>query len=314
MKPKVDRTKPLAEITFHCPGCKATLKAAPARVEDDPEAEHHPFAYFAICPACKNEVGQAPWERALLKAWANATGPVTPEGKAETAKNLEGHPTKEEALRTRFNSMKHGLSARTAQYFPARPDGYAFCKACEVDREWCGRQAACVKQTQLFMLHHAAFETRDPKHLKGIYADMQAAVTALVQQIIQTIIADGPKLTTPEYYSHEGICYVAEFIDGDTKEKKTIYNVQAHPLFKPLEELLSRNNMSLADMGMTTKVIELEHDELGRLQSQSQDRLLISDFMRQTKDSQDALGDMMKRALEKRGRDPVLIEQQQEGD
>lgn len=311
MKPKVDLSKPLKAITFRCQGDSLTFKAEPARIADDPESEHHPYAYFAPCPKCKEECAQAQWDRALIKAWANATGPVTPEGKAATAANLEGHPTREEALRTRFNGMKHGLSARTAQYFPARPDGYAFCKACDVDREWCGKQAACTKQTKLFMLHHAAFEQRDPKHLKGIYADMQAAVTALVQQIIQTIIADGPKLSTPEYYSHEGIMYLAEYEDPETHEKKVIHNVQAHPLFKPLEELLSRNNMTLSDMGMTTKVIELEHDELGRLQSGKEDRQLISEFVHQQSESLRALKGMMEKSKQKRDRDPVLIEHHQ---
>jgi len=62
---------------------------------------------------------------------------------------------------------------------------------------------------------------------------------------------------------------------------------------------------------MTTKVIELEHEELGRLESQKEGRQLIGDFMRQTQQSQDALKDMMQRALDKRGRDPVLIEHNQ---
>ena len=123
-----------------------------------------------------------------MKAWANATGPRTEEGKAATAANLEGHPTKEEAQRTRFNAMKHGLAARTATYFPAKYDGYEFCSTCDVDRNFCASQPACVKKTELFMLHHAAFEQRNPKHLMGIYSDLQASVLAVVQQIIQTIV------------------------------------------------------------------------------------------------------------------------------
>jgi hypothetical protein len=69
--------------------------------------------------------------------------------------------------------MKHGLSACTATYFPAKPDGYAFCKTCDVDRVFCASQHACIKKTELFMLHHAAFEQRNPKHLMDTYSDLQ---------------------------------------------------------------------------------------------------------------------------------------------
>lgn len=115
--------QPLDQITFHCDACYRSFKAAPRRVEDEPETEHHPFRYFAVCPRCDAECEQARFERGLIKAWASATGPRTPEGKAASAKNLEGHPTPEEALRTRFNAMKHGMAAKVATYFPAKPDG-----------------------------------------------------------------------------------------------------------------------------------------------------------------------------------------------
>lgn len=117
--PKKDLSHALPEVTFHCRPSNYTFKAEPARIQDDPDQEHHPFQYFAQCSYCSDEAPQAQHERSLLKAWANATGPRTAEGKAATARNLEGHPTPEEALRTRFNAMKHGLCAQEATYFPA---------------------------------------------------------------------------------------------------------------------------------------------------------------------------------------------------
>ncbi|MTD32389.1 hypothetical protein [Paludibacterium denitrificans] len=47
------------------------------------------------------------------------------------------------------------------------------------------------------MVHHAAFEQRNPKHLTPIYSSIQASITAIIQQILQTIIADGVKLEAP---------------------------------------------------------------------------------------------------------------------
>lgn len=216
-------------------------------------------------------------------------------------------------MRTRFNGMKHGLAARTATYFPAKPDGYDFCRRCDIDRDWCADQPACSKQTQLFMLHHAAFETRNPKHLTGIYADLQGAVMAVLQQILQTIIADGVKITCPQWYTDKdtGRVLIAEYLDEDGN-RRILNDIQAHPLFKPLGELLSRNNLSLADMGMTSKVIEEEQEEMGRLQVQDDTRQALTDFSRQQAASLDALREMMERAQANRKSDPILIEYQQQ--
>lgn len=284
-------------------------------MEDALEQEHHPFAYFANCPKCGHECEQAPWQKALLKAWRNATGPKTLEGKAATAANLEGHPTKEESLRTRFNAMQHGLSARTATYFPAKPDGYAFCKTCEVDRVWCKAQPACAKKTELFMLHHAAFEQRDPRVLGGIYADLQASIFAVLQQILQTIIADGVKIATPEFsFDKDGTCIVAQYtyqdpVSGESKTR-IITNMEAHPLFKPLAEMLSRTGLSLSDMGMTAKVLENEDAELGRLNDGAAQREETSDFHRRQVEALEGLAAVMQRAQSNKARDPVLIEHQ----
>jgi hypothetical protein len=307
------RSQPMDDVTFRCGVCRHVFNARPSEVVDAPEREHHPWDYYAACPVCDARAGQAYWEKALLKAWTAATGPKTPEGLAATAKNLEGHPTPEEARRTRFNAMKHGLAARTATYFPAKPDGYAFCKACDIDRDWCADQPACARQTQLFMQHHAAFESGDPKHLKGIYADLQGAIMAVLQQILQTIIADGVKITCPQWYTDKetGRVIIAEYIDENGK-RRVLTEIEAHPLFKPLGELLSRNSLSLADMGMTAKVIEQEEQEMGRLQAQDDARQALSDFSRQQADSLAALRAMMERAQENRKNDPILIEYQKQ--
>lgn len=306
-----DRSQPLSSINFHCAHCAQAFKAEPGRVEDDAAQEHHPYRYYAPCPKCERECEQAAWEKGLLKAWANATGPKTEEGMAATAANLEGHPTREEALRTRFNAMKHGLSARTATYFPAKPDGYDFCSHCDVDRVWCQAQPACAKKTELFMLHHAAFEQKNPRHLSGIYADLQASLFAVLQQILQTIIADGVKMETVRWYTNkEGEILVAEYVDEDGKRRIMKESIIAHPLFKPLGELLSRAGLSLADMGMTAKVIEAEDEEMGRLQEDQQQRDSMHAFQQRQVTALEALSGALERARSNKQRDPVLIEHQ----
>lgn len=307
-----DRSDPLKEVNFHCRACGARFVAAPARVEEAPEDAYHPWRYFSQCSKCEAEAAQAGWERALLKAWTKATGPRTAEGLAATAKNLEGHPTPEESRRTRFNAMKHGLDAKVATYFPAKPDRYARCRTCEVDRDWCAKQPACVKQHEPFLLYHAAFEQRNPRLLAGIYAETQAVVYGLLNEILLTIVADGAKIESPEYYTDpDGRLIVATYID-ETGKRRIIKKIEAHPLFKPLAELLSRNNLSLADMGMTAKVIDDEQEAMGRLRSDEDSRAALAHFGQQTADSVNALRDMLQRAQVNRARDPVLIEHQQD--
>lgn len=308
-----DRSQPLAEINFHCGPCSSAFKGEPRRVEDAPENEHHPWRYFGACPKCGAEREQAGWERNLLKAWANATGPKTEGGRAATTANLEGHPTPEEALRTRFNGMKHGLSARTATYFPAKPDGYAFCASCDVDRVWCSNQPACASKTELFMLHHAAFEQRNPKHLMGIYADLQASIFAVLQQILQDIVATGVKIENPKYtVNGDGQVVVAEYID-ESGQRRIIKDVQAHPLFRPLGELLSKTGLSLADMGMTMKAIDDEETELGQLSHERADQQNMEDYRARQVAALEAVAAMVSRAGDKTKHDPILIEYEQEG-
>lgn len=308
---KQDTFAPLAEVTFRCPVCRATWKSAPERVEDWDDDQIHPWRYFAA-HECGRECEQAPFERGLLRAWRSATGPKTPEGIAATTKNLEGHPTPEEALRTRFNGMKHGLSARTATYFPAKPDGYAFCSTCNVDRPWCKEQPACVKQTQHFMLHHAAFEQRNPKHLMGIYADFHAALMATISECLRRIIGDGVTVATPKtYVDKDGRCLVVEYLD-EQGNRQTVLDVQAHPLFRPVAELITRTGIDLANLGMTPRQVPEEDEQKGKLADDRESAAVLQE--RQVKALED-LRTLMNRAQSNANNDPVLIEyQQQMGD
>lgn len=261
-----DPDRSLTEVTFRCATCAGSFKAAPGRVEDAPDEEHHPYRYFAVCPECGADCPQVGWERGLIKAWAKSTGPKTDEGKARSAANLKGHPTPEESRRIRFNALKHGLYMKQSEYFPARPGKYAFCASCTVDRGYCARQPACVKQTEVFMLHHAAFDQKNPALLTDMYGSLQASIYSLLSQMVQTVIADGVKIERPCFdFDKEGGFHLAEFVDDDGT-KRRIMDLSAHPLLKPISDFLSKNNLSLSDMGMTMKMVEEEPTLPGQLQ------------------------------------------------
>lgn len=308
---KKDTYQPLQEVEFQCRPCGRMWNTAPARVEDFPEDEVHPWRYVATCPDCGKEREQSARQRGLIRAWRKATGPRTPEGIAATARNLEGHPTPEEALRTRFNGMKHGLNAKVASYFPAKPDGYAFCGGCDVDRSYCKAQPACVRQAQHFMLHHAAFEQKNPKHLLGIYADFHAALMLTIQQILQTIIADGVTIRTPQtYIDKEGRCLAVEYFDEDGR-RCVVRDIEAHPLFRPLGELISRTGISLGDLGITGRVQEEDMPLPGQLKA-GESAAALEDFAERQTKALESLQGLLARGKARAESDPVLVEYKQQ--
>lgn len=310
-----DWTAALSHVNFRCGVCTAVWSCPPGLIEGDaaPEAAHHPYRYFADCAKCGAlHQPQASWERALLKAHQRSTGPVTDGGRAASAANLAGHPTAEEALRTRFNALKHGLNARTATYFPARPGKYTFCSTCEVDRGWCGEQAACVKQTEIFMLHHAAFEQRNPRVLAQLHGDLQASLTAALQMCIQEVLGTGVMIKQPRVeLDRNGTAVTLTYLDAEG-ERQYIYDYQSHPAFKPIEALVSRLGLSMADLGMTPRAAEAEEEAaLGRLNVGDADsREALSSFGERMLKVTAAAAALIATAQKNTREDPVLLEHQ----
>ena len=314
------RLDPLQKVTFRCGGCGHQWESAPERIEDCDDQPWHPWRYIAVCPVCATEAPQVWWERNLLKAHANATGPRTDEGKAATAANLVGHPTPEEAKRTRFNSLKHGLFARTATYFPARPGKYPHCEGCEYLDNGCDRYPihgknppACLKRTELFMRHQIAFDAKDPALLASLRADTQAALQAIIDDMILAIASQGVSLRAPEYWVDykSGVCGVVDYADPDSGEKKIIYKTSANPLLKPLIEMIQKNNLSLSDMGMTPKVQEEQDVMRGALEQEAGERETLREFQGRQQALLERLQDQVERSRARLERDPVRIEHQQ---
>lgn len=306
-KPRHD---PLKTVAFSCPDCRHSWEAEPERIEAAPSQDWHPHAYFSTCPACGAEAGQAAWQRGLLKAWANSTGPRTPEGKAASAANLEGHPTPEEAKRTRFNAMKHGLFARTATFFPAKPGRYPHCKSCEhLETEACVEQRACLKRAELFLRHQVAFEQGDPQMLMSLRADTQAGVQALISDMLLTIYLDGgPRLKSPEwYYDKEGDFHLAAYIDENGNEVR-IEKLEAHPLLKPLIDFLSKNAMTLADLEMTPKSRDEQEALQGYLDGKREDEETALEYQERQTLALERLREQIEASQRQLRRDPVLIE------
>ena len=304
--------EPRPRAHFHCRGCGNRFEAEPGRVEAAAELEHHPWRYFARCPACESEAPQAAWEQALFKAWVNATGPKTAEGIARTAANLEGHPTPDEAKRTRFNAMRHGLCARTATYFPAKPGHYPHCEGCEyLAARDCVPAGACLKRTELFLRHQVAFETGDPRQLTQLAADRQAALAGLIDDMILAIAQDGgPRIKDVVWYhDKEGGFHLAEFIDEDG-EKRRIHELKEHPLLRTLILYIEKNRMTLADLNMTPRLQDDDDVLQGFLDAKKETSGELLEYEKRQAAALEGLVGMIQRSQTLTRRDPVLIEHQ----
>ncbi|MFP4162128.1 MAG: hypothetical protein ACLFSK_09150 [Ectothiorhodospira sp.] len=296
---------PLKHVHFRCRFCGHSFEAEPDAVREDQDADsqHHPWRYEARCPSCGETAEQAPWERALQKAYTCSTGPRTQGGKDRVRENLRGHPTPEETDRTRFNALKHGLYARVATFYPAKPGKYPQCEGCEY-RDTCGvSHRHCLKRAELYLKHHIAFETRDPGMLTELRADTQAGVQALINDMILTITQDGgPRLRSPEWRAdEEGAIHLVRYEDDDGNLQQ-IYRHEAHPLLKHLMDFISKNTMTLADMGMTPKVVQEEEEERGHLEDKRKAREEFSEFQQRQMDQQQRLMQLIERGAPPAGR------------
>lgn len=308
----------LLKLNFHCRKCGDRFEAEPSATVDCPEREWQPAEYFADCPSCGAQAAQAAWEVNLAKAHAHATGPRTPDGLAAATKRLSGHPTPEEAKRTRFNALKHGAFAGTALYWPSRPGAYAECDTCEHFNRGCdirpppGRKnpLGCLKKSELMMQFQIAFDAGDPTMLKQHAATMQAAVFHMVNDMIRTVIRDGMTLRTPEWqFDKDGVLHVATYTDG-MGEERTIEKVEAHPLLKYVIEYMNRNGMTLPDSGMTMKVKDEQENIRGFLDADNAKAESALEFQERATKALEGLAGLVERSQQRKLQDPVLIEHQ----
>jgi hypothetical protein len=318
-KPRLD---PLSKVDFRCEDCGEKFTAAPEITEECPEQQYHPWYYTAHCPACKGIAEQSPVQRGLLKAWANATGPRTAEGKAKSAANLDGHPTPEETLITRMNAMIHGGHANKLMLFPAKPGKYPTCQVCDHYGEACienppsyhENPPRCLKKSEILMRHHIAFEAGDPSLLIDMRANSQAGIQMLIDEMILQIAQDGgPRIMELKWYhDKEGGFHLAQYRDADTNEMVQVYEAKAHVLLKPLIEFMSKNSLTLSDMGMTPKVQQENELLEGHLKSDLQNKQDEESFRTHQLTQMEQMKAYILRSQQRLENDPVLIEHQME--
>lgn len=308
---KLKFLNPRSDITFKCDACMHVWDSEPEEIVDAPELAH-PYRYFATCVKCRATAQQIPWQRGLFSSYVKSTGPKTIEGKAASAANLDGHPTPEEAMRTRFNALKHGAAAKQALYFPAKPGKYDACETCDIDHDYCSQQVACMRRTELFMRHLIAIQNGDPEMLRENHAIQQANFAALMDDMLLSVISKGVALEAPVYsFDKEGGFHLGNYKDPTTGETKLLTELKANPLLKHIFDLIGKNNLSLSDLGMTQKVQDDNDIKMGKLQQDGVEKQSLLSFQEKQAEQLGKLTEMMNSSKENLKNDPILIEHNQ---
>jgi hypothetical protein len=307
-QPKHDPANPLEEVHFICRPCKHTFACEPGRVEEAPERTAHPWMYFANCPQCDAESPQQPWEMGLMASYGKHTGPKTDEGKARVTKNIDGYPTPEQTKRLRFNSLKHGMYADVLEFFPARPGQYLQCKNCQIDRDTCLSNTICAKEADRAMRYQIAFDENDPSQLRDIYANNQSRMQSILDNMMLSIINTGTELKSPVYVNDKdgGVHFVEKVDENGTVQP--LVDVKAHPLLKNLGDFISKNSLSMADMGMTPKLNVEEEPLQGNLDSSDSKADELLNYQAEQTEALKSLRDMIAESQKKTANDPILIE------
>jgi len=164
------------------------------------------------------------------------------------------------------------------------------------------------------MVHDIAFDSEDPRMLQGLRARMHAAVTAILDMIMQSIIARGVELVTPQwYYDRDGAFHLAEYVD-DAGHKQLLMEVRENPLLKRMSEIIKSTGMTLADSGMTMSVQQERDDIAGHLAGDAADRETMLEYQRQQAAALQNMSSLIERASQRAKRDPVALEYQQNAD
>lgn len=294
-------------LAFHC------LKPCSTRFEAEPQTDAQ-GAFFAPCPTCAQSAKQAAWQRNLMATIGKQTGPVTTQGKANSASNLAGYPTPAQTQVTRFNAVQSGVFAKTATTYPAKPGKYAECKLCEhfdettPDSSACKPHNACLKKTEIYLLNHIAQETQNPEVLRPLMANFQAGIMSVIQSMLVDVAQNGVVHESPKmWFDKDKSVFIQQDYVDSSGAVKTIIERTANPVLKMLMEFLHKNGMTLSDLALTPKVQE-EHSIMG---GYTKGDITPEDMAETRKRQLKQLDDFKKlseAAASNRSQDPTLIE------
>lgn len=259
------------EIRFHCTrssgGCGARFASTDYHTDPNPDQEWHPYQHTAVCPRCAEDTHPASHQ---LAGWKSAATPLSPESRAKiSAAQKSRDPASYEISKT--NALITGANAKVIKIWPAKPGKYAECETCEYLTNGCATDFQyCADKTDLYVKFMMAQETGNSAFLGQEMAATQAGIAAITASMIRILAQKGVTIETPIYTKTENGIEVATYTDEEGKTR-TITRTEAHPLLPHLINYVSKNTMTLGDMGLTPKVKEEHRQMQGYLDAKEAD-------------------------------------------
>lgn len=218
--------------------------------ESDQYAPDDDDIYWCNCPLCGKPCHEVPDRYlSLAKAWANQTGPRTPEGKR----------------RSSLNGYKHGKYAKSLPILaPALPGKFPVCRDCE-HREPCENEPYkyCPVNMQPMMELIRAFEEGDSAALKSFAALSQANTWQVAQMMYQAVQENG--VLVPKE--------IRTKISKDGDQIDQVLEWQANPLLSRIPEFLSVLGHTADQQAITPKQARDQEAVEGYLQGQEIERV-----------------------------------------
>jgi len=302
-------------IAFACSGCGWRGRSVPDDFEYHRDQYWHPWRYSLACPDCGGACEQAAWQVSLWKALHHG---MSDEGKKKVGQNLKS-PNND---MYHLNALQHGLAAKTAMHFPARPGRYAACEGCrhllkdEPERSECVEHRVCLRRSELILKHLKAFQDKNPAALMELFATQQGAISGLVSDMILAISQRGVEIETPRVWvdPKTGEVVPVTMPDPFTGEPRQVMEVSANPLLSKLIEVMAKNGMTLPDMGMTPRTQEDQALLKGHLEAKAQDDDEDKAYRARQTAALENLSELIERGRKAAEADPVLVEYSQAND
>ncbi len=156
--------------------------------------------------------------------------------------------------------------------------------------------------------HQIAFDTKDPNLLLQMRSDTQAAIQGLINDMILAISQDGgPRITEVVWYhDKDGGFHLAKWVD-EYQQEHQIHELKAHPLLKHLMDFISKNSMTLSDMGMTPKVQDEQETMQGFISKQGTDQQAEEEYRQKSLEGMEKLQTLIGNSYVQT-REPVTVE------